>query len=278
VRTALLPLIASLACSSGGAPGPSKQARQELAAFVRAMDHEPDLFWDRYVGHLAPRADLGPSPLVMQQYPVVAITRAGITLDGEAVSTVLMRALLAVGHAENPGRAARVWFAVAPDVEWRWVAAAVSRASDARCTEVLFLFDRPPATPPPPWSAIEGQFNAIRARGAGELASFLADTRRRLLAECPELDAAFVADPGAGDVAGALLERLAAAIETSTCAFDLPAVRSLIWLTAGNPFPHGVVAVPLGAESTLALPADLPWRDASAKIVPGMAAARFVAE
>jgi hypothetical protein len=184
-RVASLAVVAALVVACGGSSNPTQQERQELADFVRAMDHEPDIFWDRFVGRLARRADLRASPLVIENHGVITIG-ATLTLDGEPVDLAALRTKLAERQrrlasdlAEGSpasgfdGAAAqqRIWLVVAPDAPWKSVTEGVSAAAATGHVQPLFLFDRAPATPPPPRTAIDDRFSAARKRG--DAAGFL---------------------------------------------------------------------------------------------------------
>jgi hypothetical protein len=289
--------VAAGACSSGPA-APSREARRELATFLRTMDHELDLFWDRYAGHLALRPDLPSTAVsethieVSETHIEVAIAPSELRVDGVPIGAAALGERLAAARAqieadlarrytpdrELAGLRERIWIVVDPAAAWRTVTEVVTTAAAAGFVEPLFVVARPPATPPPPRSAIDDGFDAARARGGQAAMAYLSAARDRLLAACPDLQAALAVDTGASDVAGGALERFAAAIETTSCRFDLAQVRSFVWCTAGNPYPHAVVAMRVTRDGApLAMPGATAWRDAAAKIVPATEPVRFVA-
>ena len=256
---------------------PSAKERTELVKWLTTMDHETDMFFDVMAGQLVVRDDL---PKVDPPYrSAVELDakeirfRGNVMLNAAELLTKLVETQRKISDDIDAGRVPRsedpkamreqLYFVIAKDTAWQDVSDALDAADAAGFKQPLLLFARTPKAPPPPKTWVDDV--VAEERLAGNMAETLGKLTKEVLADCDDLRAAFALnDTSDVPMADQLIQQLAAAIPKSTCAYDLPVLRSTLWFTLGTPYPH--VVLPIRAKPEL--PDDMAWSEANKHFKP----------
>ena len=272
----LLAALALCGCKRGGEDCPARA--EELGRFLTSMDHDMSLVRLDEGLALVTRRDLAPLEPVLA--PVVEVSPAGIALQGERVADP---AELGVRLAEARARAeehadmlpegerdtlGRLHLALDGRTTWDTAVAVTGAAHGAGYTEVTFVFARPPATPPPPRTAVDDELDRALQKDPAERATEAARIAERIVKGCAPIERLFGSVAATeGDKAGALLAGIGPALVECDCAVDLPALRSVMWRIAGNPRPMTGLTLALSPEAApIALPAATPWQEAGPRL------------
>jgi hypothetical protein len=276
-RSAALILLAigALGCRRAEEDCPARAA--ELERFLVAMDHEPTFVPVDPGIQVVSRSDL--PRVVPLRASLVAIGKE-LTLNQKPVTPAELTAQLARDLAElksrrldQPEDMQRLLVVVDRAAPWEQVVRVTEAAVEAGLTGATFVFDRPPATAPPPRSPIDDEFDkAMRADPAGR-ATEAARLLRGVVERCPALIEAFghVAAVEAPDRAGHLLRSVGPAVVECNCQVDLASLRSGLWRLMGNTRPMSFLPVELSRTgAVIALPAGTSWIDANARLTPAL--------
>lgn len=268
---------------------PSAQERAGLVKFLTTMDHEMDLYGPILAGRLVVRDDLARGEN-REMHQVIEVTPDAIRYNDTTLDVAGLRAKLTESHEKiaadiKAGRfprrqdptpfLERVDLAIDGDTPWQRVRGVVDAIVAAGYVQPGFVFARTPATSAPPKTWVE---DAV-ARVTHDHATFLADLTKRVLASCAPLRAGFATDVTIEKpVDRQIIDQLAVLIPTVDCAYDLPVLRSTLWVTLGNPNPHEVISTRIDAKKGQAIdaPASATWREVSATLRRDMKPLRFV--
>jgi hypothetical protein len=298
VVRALCLVIAIAGCHHG--PRPSQAEREELAKFLVTMDHDQSLFSDTMQQRLVVRDGLDHATLRFGNHPVIEVeanavryydnelvssrTPASLNLPQLSLNLTVRGSRLAnaieagrLPHRGSEEDAAqvreRVYIVIAADSRWEDICDVLDVVDDAGFMQPLLVFARTPATPPAPRTWVDDQFEAAAPDHRAETLTALF---KQILGDCEPVRAA-MAPQEPPDVAGKMLRSIAAAIRSTDCRYDLPALRSALWILAGDRQPRGVLALHLDRSApAFELPAATLWRDAAAKVDAAKPPSRLV--
>jgi hypothetical protein len=263
---------------------PSIPERNALVTMLATMDHEGDYFYDILAGKLVVRDDLPVSPGVMA--PTIVIEDSTVRLAGEVVALAVLKAQLVEAQTkivedidrhrvprdmDQTALREQINLLVDGATPWQLVREVLESAANAGFVQPQLVFARTPsAQPPPPHPWVDEVVRSARLEG--NLAGELGKLTRTILDDCEELRSAFAIyaeskQPAADQIIGALVAK----IPTSTCHYDIAALRAALWAVFASPHPHGLVGVRIDPSGkTIDLPDATPWREAHAKLAPGM--------
>jgi hypothetical protein len=134
----------------------------------------------------------------------------------------------------------------------------------------LFVFARPPATPPPPRTWVDDELDRARSTDGALLAAAAARTGEKVMKSCKPLfevfgKVAMIEE----DKAGFIVRSVRPALVECGCNVDLAALGTVLWRLLGNEQPTTALGVRLARDATpIALPAKTPWREASRQLTP----------
>lgn len=268
-------MVVLAACKGGSMTLPEEcpGAAKELVAFLRATPHS---FGPVVVrpGSMVTRTDL-PPPAPLAKGLVVQLDSKLTWFDGKPVDD--LKGLFAI---VRKGAAKAYYLQIAPDIPWTQVVATVELAASEGYTHPSFAFEvKPqPLPPPPPRAAIDPKLDKILADDENNRASNLAMEVSKLIESCPSVKKVFGAVGGhdAGDKADILIEGLGEALPECQCSLDMASLRSAMWRVIAHMPDVGLLPVDVGpGGEELALPATMPWSEASAKLKPTTTRATF---
>lgn len=283
-------VVVVCACGSGSS---SRDARcraeaEELEGFLTTMDHDVNLFFTDDL-RLVTRGDV--PRMELPRASTVSVDAEKIVLDGEYIgdrAELAERLAAARAHIANAvsmgylprheaAVAKQIYLVIDEAVAWEtvvWVAEAVHEAGfDAP----LFVFARPPATPPPPRTWVDDEIDRAAdtdGTDASARAMAVARTSEKVIESCEPLIEMSGKVAMVEDKAEFIIRSVRPALVECGCKVDLAALRSLLWRLLGNEQPTTTLGVRLARDATpIALPAATPWREASRQLTPAMSSA-----
>lgn len=232
--------------------------------------------WASFDLALVPRPEL--TAEAPSDTPQLELGVDGTSFDGVVLGPSELRDRLAAAYRRQEERRALepdrpdpavITLQIDGRVPWSRVVEAWRAAHDAGMRAPVFVFAAPAPTPPPR-APIDDELDALpdgrRAAGYGELLA-------RELAPCPALVRAFdqLATYLGDDRPRRQVDALARALVACRCAVDLPALRAVLWRVLVNPRPVTSLRFDAAAPATpLALPASMPWAEASTHFTPAL--------
>ena len=282
----LLAALALLGCKRGGEDCPARA--EELGRFLTSMDHDMSLVALDEGLEPVRRDDL--APLEPALSPVVQVRPDAITFQGDRVADAAelgVRLAEARAGAEEVaemtpererGALRRLHLVLDRRTTWDTAVQVTDAAREAGYTEVIFVFARPPATPPPPRSAVDDELDRALQKDSSERATEAARIAERIVKGCAAIERLFgsVASTPGEDKAARLLAGVGPALVECDCAVDIPALRSVLWRIAGNPRPLSAVTVELAPDAPpITLPAATTWEKAAARLQRGAGRTRL---
>jgi hypothetical protein len=260
-------VLALVACSKHEAPAPQpapadcKAATDDIGKFLTTMDHDGSLI---SLEHVSPpvRRDLTIKGIELRWGPVVEVRTDDIyyqdqkadlgkrlAADHQKIEEDIARGMVPRHDPPDP----RALIVVADDkAQWVKVVAALEAAHKAGFDHITFVFGRPPATPPPPRTKVEGEIEKLMASAeSGNKATALANYIRPKIAPCPALVEVFgmVGQTEMEDKATYMLRSAGPAIAACNCAVDPAEMRSMFWMFVGNPKPTMLLRVELDPKA-----------------------------
>jgi len=279
-RSSWLLLLALAACGdSSSDPGPCRRRAAAIAEGLRAMNHEPAMF---YTGDatLVTRADL--AQVQLPSAPAVRVTADGVSVDSWSTpSRMDLAERLAMTRIPDDGRPATrgfdpalVHLIVDEDVTWETVVWVTVAVHDSGYTRPAFAFRVPvPEVKPPPRSKVDAELDELMASDdASNKATRLARIASRVIERCKPLGEAFgsVASGDGESKADTLINAIEPSLTRCNCNIDVASFHSLMFRLLYVADATTSLRVTLDPEGlALTFPGSTPWKEVAPKLAAG---------
>lgn len=286
---ALIACLAALGCEKGTSGPACSATADEVTRWLRTLNLEGTLFSVDQI-RLVRRDDVPTKPLTLA--PVVYISATDITFQGQRADpdhgleelfiTSQRKIVEDLQRGDFPDIEPRkLWLLVDERAPWNQVVTTVEAAQRAGFTLPSFIF-RPAPGPDlrPPRSWFDDRMDALDAAFAESRVLPPAEPRP-IIDNCPAMVRAFgqIGTMETGDKAERLVSLVGPALVECNCQVDLPAFRSQLWHLLHNRDPMRELVIESDADAPpIALPANLPWSEASTRLTSATKRARLTIE
>ena len=275
------------ACKGGGSnPAACKRDADELQAFLRSVNSGSQPINVPLDAKLVVRSDL-PALTARSTAPSVYVAAGRIEVDGTVVPdpAALREHLLewrnrAEDKAKPDDPEPVHWFVeFDPAVPWSQVVAIVEAANNAGLHAPAFVFAVADTTKPPPRTPVDDELDQLDKVLPADRATGLAKILEKEIAGCTALQRVFssVGRDESVEKSTYVINGFGPALVECQCHANLLNLRSAMFRVIHNAnAPHVLAFDPEAEPTELAMPATMPWSEASAQLKPDLKAATFV--